>query len=299
MNSLVLILAVSAIAQSGPAPLREHAPAFSPDGRQIAYYSYRNGLPDIYVFDRVSGSVTRQTETEDRWEIEPDWMPDGDTLLFPSGISMRRLVPHALESGATEALPVPLGLRTTGPTDVTPDGSGLYFIENREAGSRLWRVDIGGPGHLVSDELPAGRNGSPHATPDGMSVIFLNTPPESEAADLYRLDLHSRQIARLTHTPWNEGYPSITPDSRRIIFSAEIGDETRDIYHIPVSGHDPAARPLALLPYRGNTRFFADMSVDGAIAYDEVSDDGGVRIYILDAGAQTPRLLPETGNPAY
>jgi TolB protein len=64
------------------------APAWSPDGRKIAYSTSRHGSPDIYIYDLVSGQHERATT---HWGIdtEPAWSPRGDSLLFTSNRSRK------------------------------------------------------------------------------------------------------------------------------------------------------------------------------------------------------------------
>jgi len=73
-------------------------PAFSPDGKQIAFSSDRDtpaaGHPifaftrqregEIYVMDRGGGNLRRLTHAAN-WDGSPTWSPDGKTIFFYSG----------------------------------------------------------------------------------------------------------------------------------------------------------------------------------------------------------------------
>lgn len=59
------------------------SPAWSPDGRLIAYTSYRDGNPDIYVVDLTSGMRWRITDYSGL-DIAPSWSPDGSRIAFAS-----------------------------------------------------------------------------------------------------------------------------------------------------------------------------------------------------------------------
>ncbi|HXA66269.1 MAG TPA: amidohydrolase family protein [Bryobacteraceae bacterium] len=60
----------------------KQSPAWSPDGRQIAYSSDKAGTADIYVFDVDTKSERRVTNLADSAEIEPAWAPDGKKIAF-------------------------------------------------------------------------------------------------------------------------------------------------------------------------------------------------------------------------
>ena len=56
-------------------------PAWSPDGKSIAFSSYRSGGGDLYVM-RADGSGLRQVTTNPGSEYNPDWSPDGKAIVF-------------------------------------------------------------------------------------------------------------------------------------------------------------------------------------------------------------------------
>jgi TolB protein len=56
-------------------------PAASPDGKQIAFASNRNGFWDLYLMDLASGETTQLTDTPD-YESAPSWSPDGAFLAY-------------------------------------------------------------------------------------------------------------------------------------------------------------------------------------------------------------------------
>ncbi len=63
--------------------LGDRAAAWSPDNRQIAFYSDRAGNNDIYVINRDGSSLTRLTSSTAS-ELEPTWSPDGHALAYLS-----------------------------------------------------------------------------------------------------------------------------------------------------------------------------------------------------------------------
>ncbi|MBA2359662.1 MAG: PD40 domain-containing protein [Actinobacteria bacterium] len=58
-------------------------PAWSPDGRRLAYGSLRNGRVDVYVAN-VDGSSARRLTRGPRDNESPSWSPDGRSILFTS-----------------------------------------------------------------------------------------------------------------------------------------------------------------------------------------------------------------------
>jgi Tol biopolymer transport system component/TolB-like protein/DNA-binding winged helix-turn-helix (wHTH) protein len=58
-------------------------PAFSPDGRRVAFVSNTDGNPEIYVMNADGTSLLRLTRDPGN-DVAPRWSPDGKKLIFTS-----------------------------------------------------------------------------------------------------------------------------------------------------------------------------------------------------------------------
>ncbi|HEU5321854.1 MAG TPA: Tol-Pal system beta propeller repeat protein TolB, partial [Methylomirabilota bacterium] len=65
-------------------PVYNVEPAWSRDGRYLAFRSIRGGNHDVYTWDLETASERRLTDDEAP-DIEPGWSPDGEWIAFPSG----------------------------------------------------------------------------------------------------------------------------------------------------------------------------------------------------------------------
>ena len=72
-------------------PGRDATPAWSPDGRKIAFWSGRDGNAEIYVMNADGSDQTRLTDSPEA-DMNPAWSPDGSRITYGSGpnISTRR-----------------------------------------------------------------------------------------------------------------------------------------------------------------------------------------------------------------
>jgi TolB protein len=59
-------------------------PAFSPDGKQIAFASSRDGKFDLYVMSAAGLDVRRLTRGGAGLDMRPAWSPDGRRIAFTS-----------------------------------------------------------------------------------------------------------------------------------------------------------------------------------------------------------------------
>jgi len=70
----------------------DFSPAWSPDGTQMAFVSWRDGNQDIYVFTIADSSIYNLTSTPDVDEDYPVWSPDGNTIAYSAVEAGRELV---------------------------------------------------------------------------------------------------------------------------------------------------------------------------------------------------------------
>ena len=103
--------------QIGFPPMRAFQLRWSPDAKQIAFMATMPGRPwQIYVVS-VDGGAPRQLTTNERNYGDPDWSPDGGSLVFGA-------LPF-IESDRASAIYV-LDVRANHPARVLPGSEGLY-----------------------------------------------------------------------------------------------------------------------------------------------------------------------------
>ena len=148
-------------------------PDVSPDGKEIAFVSSREGDPEIYVMPVGSAEVRRITafHEEDR---EPRWSPDGKWLSFVSNREGRDryflVRPDGTQLRALSGTSTKLEERELA---WSPDGQKVVFVERLpDAKSRIWRADIA-TGELVALTDGKTRDDGPAWSPDGKYLVFV------------------------------------------------------------------------------------------------------------------------------
>jgi dipeptidyl aminopeptidase/acylaminoacyl peptidase len=63
----------------------DSGPAWSPDGRQIAFESTLDGDMDVYVINADGTNLRKLTQNDDRHDEGPAWSPDGRQIVYSSG----------------------------------------------------------------------------------------------------------------------------------------------------------------------------------------------------------------------
>ena len=223
-------------------------PAWSPDGRHLAFYSDRDGAARLWVWDRETRSTRRVSDRIVRpfWSFEtPKWFPDGNRLLvklLPEGMTLeqaRSLLPEPVRGqapdGADPAVPAAkvfashdslLPARSDSDRAPSPVSAGRFL--NRTLGD-LAIVDLpSGRTRTVAENVHA-QNYWP--SPDGRFVMYTRVRWHETAGRgtvLYSLIVHdaSTGAARTLATDALRDYGitvSWAPTGHRIAFADTAG----------------------------------------------------------------------------
>lgn len=193
------------------------SPAWSPDGRRLAYVSFENKKPVIYVHSLADGR--RQVAANFRGSNSaPAWSPDGTRLavalsrdggtqlylINPDGSGLRRLT----HSNAVDTEPA-----------FAPDGQMIYFTSDRGGSPQIYRMPVAG-GEAQRVTFEGAYNVSPRVSPDGRQLAFVTRT--NGRFQLAVMDLATRQTQVLTDSERDES-PSFAPNGRMILFATVIG----------------------------------------------------------------------------
>jgi TolB protein len=122
-------------------------PDWSPDGREIVFYSPREGKTHVWIV-AADGGEARQV-TEGPSDYDPSWSPDGGWLAFVSSRSGRPLLWRvASKGGEAQKLSEIEGDMPRW----SPDGKRIYLLGAGTSSGNLWAVPAaGGPARKVTD----------------------------------------------------------------------------------------------------------------------------------------------------
>ncbi|MDR1934096.1 MAG: Tol-Pal system beta propeller repeat protein TolB [Candidatus Accumulibacter sp.] len=193
------------------------SPVWSPDGSRLAYVSFEDKKPIIYVHSLVNGRRVVVANFKGS-NSAPAWSPDGSKLavtLSKDGGSQIYLI-NADGSGAQR---LSTGSSINTEASFAPDGQTLYFTSDRGGSPQIYstRLDSGEVRRMTFE---GSYNVSPRVSPDGRTMAFIT---RSEGAfRLAAMDLASRQIQVLSDSEKDES-PSFAPNNRMILIATEIG----------------------------------------------------------------------------
>ncbi len=194
-----------------PEPLL--SPAWSPNGKKIAYVSFEGRNSAIYVQDILTGKRERVAAFEGI-NSAPDWSPEGSRLAMTlSKDGNTEIYIMSLHSKSLTRMTNHSGIDTE-PT-WSPDGRKLAFTSDRSGGPQIYEMDIrGGRPKRVSFE--GNYNVRPAYSPDGKFITLVHAVNGSYHIGL--LDLSNGYINTLTNAKLDES-PSFAPNGGMIIYA--------------------------------------------------------------------------------
>lgn len=187
------------------------APAWSPDGRHIAFT--QSGSIFIVAAD---GSNARKIEGPPDSSFYPAWSPDGSQIAFVArGAVTWEIFAVELGSGSVRQLTrtTEENISSQGPA-WSPDGSQIAFDRVRDGNFDIYVINADGTG-MVQLTHDQGVDARPAWSPDGRSIVFHSTRDRPAGAsgddrsylELYVMSANGSNVRRLTANRYFDGHP--------------------------------------------------------------------------------------------
>jgi len=219
--------------------LGDTTPAFSPDGKSLAFVRDTLDVREIYVRPLSGGSPAQITF--DHAEIQGiTWTPQSDKLIFASSrqgqTSLWRI---SAKGGTPQRLPI-AGAGWAMRPALSRTGNRLAYTSVTYSSS-LWRASLA-PDHKVIRPLEkfissTGLEEGPQYSPDGKHIVFQST--RTGYHEIWRADADGSNPIQLTHFAKNlTGTPRWSPDSKWISFDSRPAGHS-EVFIINAEGGQP------------------------------------------------------------
>jgi len=213
-------------------------PAWSHDGRNLAFTCYKDGNPNLYVlgidlFRAKPRGAAKLVSRKKGVNITPSWSPDDErialTLNLNNGNS--EIYIQTLATGALERV------TNDWATDVSPswspDGRMLTFVSDRTGGPQIYTVDLAAGRFKRISYNESSYNTSPAWSPRGDRIAYVG-----QVGGRYNIFIAStdgQYQQQITSGQGNNEDPSWSPDGRYLAFSSSRAGQ-KDIYIMRADG---------------------------------------------------------------
>ena len=193
-------------------------PAWSPDGKRIAFVSRREGAHngDIWVMSAMGQLAKRWTTL--RSAHRPRWC-NGHSIVFQSDRAADGLNHIWMISADGQLRQLTHGRREVDPDCVLATGDLLYSASSG-AGAELFRLPVGS-----REPIQLTRDGAwarfPRASPDGTSVAFIAN--RDAGREIFVMPINGGVARQLTNDGGEKSPPAWTPDGKSIVYSIRRG----------------------------------------------------------------------------
>jgi Tol biopolymer transport system component/DNA-binding winged helix-turn-helix (wHTH) protein len=226
-----------------PPGYQDWGPAFSPDGKQLAFIRTNGKLTvgEIFLMNANGGSTRRMTFDDVSIDSSPVWTRDGKYILFSSKRTGLATIWRISASGGTPTQVATVGAKAIRPA-ISPSGTQLAF-DQPMSNSSLWSLSVADLSkNYVRRQVTAskGRNGAAELSPDGSRVAFVSDRSGSD--EIYICSPDGSNLLQLTNLRGSgtTGFPRWSPDGKKIVFDSVLGGRTL-IFAISANGGQPRA----------------------------------------------------------
>ena len=193
------------------------SPAWSPDGQSLAYVSFENRLPSVYVQLMRTGERRRVSDHAGVNQA-PAWSPDGRKLALTLSTRDGNLDVYVMDL-ATQAL---TRITDDPGIDTEPqwskDGQSLYFTSDRAGGPQIYKVGIQAGDKPRRLTFQGSYNARPRISPDESQLAFVTQ--EDGAYRIATMDLRGRGDVQVLTKGRFDVSPSFAPNGAEIIYAS-------------------------------------------------------------------------------
>ena len=218
------------------------SPRFSPDGSQLLYTSFGNGMPQVMLMDVATVQSRPLKQEAGTMSFAPRFSPDGRWIVYSREKGGNTDIWQMdVATGAERPLTETAAIETS--PFFSPDGRQIVFESDQSGSQQIYVMPADGSAEPARISFGEGSYGTPAWSPTGDLIAFTKRNGDKFHIGVMRPDGTEEKL--LTESFLDEG-PSWAPNGRVVMFTRQTpgGDGTPRLHSVDVTGRN--MRPLSI-----------------------------------------------------
>lgn len=249
----------------------------------LIFNSNLTGNYEIYTINVDGTDRYRITDTPNFDEWGPTWSPDGTQIAYATNEYGNWHI-ALLDAATLTTRQGTFGAANEENPAFSPDGKMLAFEANRGGDLNIYllNIDTGALMQLTTDPV---MDIEPHWWPDGSQVIYSSLMPGEDLNIMRVATADAGRGALVYGTPNLDGFASISPDERYILFHG-FRENNWDIYR-----YDRRTNAEQRLTSHAGKDYLPEWSPDGTMIAWVSDRDGDNEIFVMNADGSSQRQV--------
>ncbi len=263
-------------------PANDLYAAWSPNGRNLAFYSDRENTTGPFPPDTVIYKVRGLYETYARDGYRPSWSPDGRTIVAHFRGEKGNYEIYSMDRRGQNRVPITDNLATDVHPRFSPDGERIVFVSDRDHQPEIYVMNKDGTDQTRLTNSSA-YDLDPVWSPDGERIAFISN--RTGTFDVFVMNADGSNKLRLTDSLTYDISPVWSPNGEQILFSSNRNGFF-DLYVMDADGNN-----LKRLTSAEGHEYYGSWSPDGnRIAYMS-TESGEPHVYVMLSNGTRKRQL--------
>lgn len=195
------------------------SPAWSHDGKRIAYVSFEKIMPRIYIQTIANGE--RQCVSDyPGINGAPAWSPDDKTLALALSKNSASPKIYLMDLASKNLRQLSFGFSIDTEPTWSANGRSLLFTSDRGGGPQIYQIDLHSK-KIQRITFEGSYNARASFSPDGKMIVVLNR--EQGMYNIAVQDLDDDTLLSITHSGFDAS-PSFAPNGQMVLFESRPGE---------------------------------------------------------------------------
>ncbi|MCW1936208.1 Tol-Pal system beta propeller repeat protein TolB [Pseudomonas sp. MDMC_285] len=191
------------------------SPSFAPDGRRIAYVSFEQRRPRIFVQHIDTGRREQITNFEGL-NGAPAWSPDGNRLAFVLSRDGNPEI-YVMDMGSRQMRRITNHYAIDTEPFWGKDGQTLYFTSDRAGRPQIYKANINS-GAVERVTFVGNYNANPKLSADEKTLVMIHRQDGFTVFKVAAQDLETNRLRILSDTSLDES-PTVAPNGTMLIYA--------------------------------------------------------------------------------